>query len=69
MIHIAGEFKNDIQHCLRCNYILTDYRNSMVPEGTPPMKGWAPGASIEVISGFPIQFIVVDEEPNCEKLK
>lgn len=57
--------KDGIQLCTRCDAILTDYRNAMVPEGDPPLRGWEEGASIEVIEGNPRAFFTVDDEPDC----
>jgi hypothetical protein len=66
MIHKAGPLDSDgVQRCIRCGYILTDYRNSMVPEGTPPLRGFADGASVEVLGGYPKYSGVVEKAPTC----
>jgi len=69
MIHEAGALMTDgVQRCTRCDHILNDYRNTMVPEGTPPMRGWAVGAFVEVLEGNPTYSGVTDQAPNCEPL-
>lgn len=68
-IHQAGMLDHQgLQLCTRCGLVLTDYRGAMVPEGQPPLQGWAPGASIEVFPGNPTQLVVVYELPDCEPL-
>jgi hypothetical protein len=68
MIHLAGPMsKEGVQLCIRCDAVLTDYRNAVVPEGTPPLQGWKEGAHIEVIEGHPRAFFTVDDEPNCRR--
>lgn len=43
--HLAGPMtRYGVQRCRRCETVLLDYSNSMVPEGTPPMGGFAEGA-------------------------
>lgn len=32
-----------VQRCVLCGEVISDYRNSIAPEGTPPLKGWAAG--------------------------
>jgi len=66
MIHQAGEMTRGLQLCERCGEVLTDYRNAMVPVGTPPLRGWAVGASIEVITGNPRYSGVTDATPDCQ---
>ena len=42
--HLAGEMdRGGVQVCTRCGEIITDYRGVMVPDGTPPLRGFAPG--------------------------
>jgi hypothetical protein len=66
MIHLAGPFIGLVQRCLRCDAILIDYRDSMVPADDPrPLRGWPEGASVDVYEGWPRQSIVTDEPPNC----
>lgn len=64
-IHKAGELVDAVQRCSRCDTVLSDYRDSMVPEGTPPLRGFPVGASVEVFNGNPRHSVVVDERPNC----
>mgnify|MGYP001617314729 FL=1 len=66
MIHHAGTMTHEgVQRCVRCGEILTDYRNSQVLDGTPPMRGWASGASVEVQRGNPSFSSVVTAAPDC----
>jgi len=65
MVHEAGPMIDFVQRCARCGYVLTDYRNSMVPDGSPPLRGWTQGASVEVIEGNPRFSAVSDQYPNC----
>ncbi len=70
MIHLAGVLDADgVQRCTRCDYILTDYRGAMVPEGQEPLSGWAVGASIEVLTGNPRYSGVTEDAPDCETLQ
>lgn len=41
--HVAGELVNNMQHCVVCGMVLTDYRNAAYFGDGPPPKGWAPG--------------------------
>lgn len=67
MIHEAGRMTVDgVQRCVRCSEILTDYRGSMVPAGTPPLGGFADGAYVEVSGRNPRFSDVVDAIPDCE---
>ena len=67
MIHLAGPYEGDgTQACVRCGALLTDHRNTMVPEGTPPMRGWEEGAHVEITEGFPRAYWVTDDVPDCE---
>lgn len=50
--HLAGPLVGGVQVCLRCAGVLTDYRNSMVPDGSGPLLGWEDGAWIEVRGDF-----------------
>lgn len=69
MVHLADHFDEPgVQRCRRCGYILTDYRNVMVPDGTPPLRGWEVGAAIEVITGNPTYLGVTDASPDCRSL-
>ena len=67
MIHEAGELTHEgLQRCTRCGIILTDYRNTVVPEGTPPLRGWAEGAFINVFQDDAFRGLeVVEDLPNC----
>jgi hypothetical protein len=70
MIHVAGELDREgVQRCERCGEILTDYRNAMVPEGSPSLRGWAIGAHIEVLTGNPRYSGVTNDDPDCERLQ
>jgi hypothetical protein len=51
--HIVGEMTEEgIQGCVICGEIITDYRGAMVPEGTPPLRGFDAG-DIYVLKGNP----------------
>jgi hypothetical protein len=66
MIHVAGKMIDWVQPCTRCGEVLSDYRNAMYPEGTPPPSGWEEGAHIEVLTGNPRYSGVTDAAPDCE---
>ena len=66
MIHVAGPMIDWVQVCERCGEVLSDYRNSMYPEGTPSPSGWTEGAHIEVLTWNPRYSGVTDAEPDCE---
>jgi len=65
MIHKAGVLVDQIQRCIRCGYVLSDYRNAMIPVGDPPLVGFAVGAAVEVFEGNPRHCVVVEDRPNC----
>jgi hypothetical protein len=67
VIHEAGSMFGHVQVCRRCGVILSDYRNAMVPEDSPPLRGWQPGAHIEVTTGNPKSSLVTDDPPTCEE--
>jgi hypothetical protein len=56
-----------IQLCTRCGYVLTDYRNAMIPEGDPPLKGWEEGDNIEVVGINPKGLWPTVQPPDCTK--
>lgn len=71
-VHIAGKPEHGLQRCFRCNWILTDNRRVMVPEGQQ-LAWWEPGAFVHVTHDtFPVTFAVMDrdalgdEEKECE---
>lgn len=66
-IHEAGPLVNWVQQCVRCGYVLTDYRHAMVPEGSGSPNGWAEGAFIEVSEGNPRYSATTDDEPTCRR--
>lgn len=67
-IHQAGAMREDgTQPCARCGYLVSDYRNTMAPEGTPLLRGWELGASIEVVEGNPRYSGVVTGAPTCKR--
>lgn len=67
MVHEAGELDaSGVQLCRRCGCILTDYRFTMVPDGTPPLAGWAVGASVEITAGNPRYSGVTTDPPDCQ---
>lgn len=56
-VHIAGLLDGSgVQRCLLCWAILADYRDTMVPEGTPPLRGFEPGGWVVVEA--PAQYVV-----------
>jgi hypothetical protein len=66
MVHVAGPLQADgLQLCRRCGFVLTDYRGAMVPEGQPPLGGWADGAHVKVLDGWPRYSGVTDDEVTC----
>lgn len=67
-VHIAGPLdESGVQTCTRCGYVLTDYRGAMVPDADrdKPLGGWAEGAHVEVIEGFPTYKGVTDAPADC----
>ena len=68
-IHEAGALEGGIQRCRRCGAILSDYRGAMIPEGDPPLAGWAIGARIEVVDGNPRSSWVTEADPTCAAVK
>jgi len=44
--HIAGPYRDLVQHCARCGVLLCDDRNAAWPVGDPAPKGWAEGALV-----------------------
>ena len=68
VVHEAGHLTSEgLQLCVRCGYVLTDYRNAMVPEehAGEPLRGWAIGARVGVTGTNPKQSFVTDDEPTC----
>ncbi len=66
-IHVADVLdENGLQLCTRCRRILTDYRNAMIPIGSPSLVGWAIGAHVEVDGDNPRSAWVTEEAPTCE---
>jgi hypothetical protein len=54
IFHVAGALRPDgVQRCARCGFVLSDYRDTMVPHGSPPLMGWEPGSRIVVLEGNP----------------
>ena len=69
MIHLAGPYRADgTQRCSRCNFMLTDNRNAMVPVGQGPPGAWQEGAYVEVISGNPRYLGVTEDKPTCKAI-
>ncbi len=66
-IHIAGRVVDWVQRCSRCGDVLTDYRNTMVPDDQPPLTGWAVGAHIEVERGNPTAWWPTTDPATCEE--
>lgn len=62
MIHIAGPLIEGQQRCTRCNWLLTDYANTMVLASDPPLWGFAEGAHIDVEPGVSV---VTKEPADC----
>lgn len=67
LIHKAGPLIEGVQRCSRCGVVLTDYRNAMVPDGSPPLRGFPVDASVEVFDGGPRGMGVTVVKPNCRK--
>ena len=69
MIHQAGPLTSaGVQLCARCGYLLNDYRNTMVPDGTPQLRGWAVDASVQVQNfGYMRASNLVEAQPDCER--
>ena len=66
-IHVAGLLVAMMQRCIRCGEVLSDYRNSMIPKGDPVPVGWTPGVAVEIVRGFPMQYLRVEgETPTCD---
>ena len=67
MIHQAGPLERGVQRCLRCGELISDYRDTMVPEGDPPPRGWAIGAFVQVeqVTSFARAWALVDDPPDC----
>lgn len=61
-IHEAGPLVDGIQQCRRCSGVLCDYRGAMQLDGDPPLRGFAPGAHVEVDG--PGSFLT-DAAPTC----
>jgi hypothetical protein len=53
VVHIAGAPTETQQRCVRCHKVLIDLTNAMVPEGSGPISGWAPGGYVGVVAGNP----------------
>jgi len=66
VVHVAGPMAADgLQLCARCGCVLTDYRGSMVPseDATKPLRGWRPGAHVEVSYYGAARFSDLVEKP------
>jgi hypothetical protein len=48
VVHVAGPFVANVQHCARCGAIIADYRNTWSTGDSSPPPGWSVGAYIEV---------------------
>lgn len=48
IVHVAGPLVRGVQHCSRCDTVLSDYRNAMWPDDQPPPQGWEPGVFVAV---------------------
>lgn len=71
--HIAGEIVALVQRCVVCGYPITDYRRTMVQEGTGPLKGFAEGP-VYVSGGNPSMTMTAEPGPDdtfgdCSPLK
>lgn len=54
--HVVGPLLDSgVQECSRCGEIVTDYRNTMVPAGTPPLTGLSVGSKYVKIENGPGQ--------------
>lgn len=52
--HLAGPMRVDgTQVCLRCGYLVSDYRGAESPEGSPPLSGF-PEGPVYVSGEFPV---------------
>lgn len=67
IIHQAGLMLDYVQLCVRCGYVLNDYRNAAWPTGQPAPSGWAPGAHVEVEDRYNPKYAGVTlSDPTCE---
>lgn len=57
-IHKAGPMYNLVQHCTRCGYTLSDYRNAASPDADWKPRGWTAGAFVTVTTGNPTQTVL-----------
>jgi hypothetical protein len=71
-VHIADKPLNGVQRCFRCNWILTDNRRAMAPEGKG-LSWWKPGAFVHITHDtFPVSYAAMDrdaigdDEKQCE---
>lgn len=67
-VHEAGPYLEGLQRCAKCGAVLTDHRNAMVPEGTPPLRGWSLGAHVEIDDGGGMRSYMLTTEPvDCSR--
>lgn len=66
MIHIAGEYVDLVQRCVRCGTVMTDNRGANYPEGQPPPGAWTEGAHVEINGHNPKFLALVDLPAGCE---
>lgn len=67
-IHVAGPLVDDVQRCVRCSLVLSDWRGAMVLDNDPLPRGWKEGAHVEIwkFERGVTQFFVTDAAPTCE---
>lgn len=67
IIHQAGLMLDNLQLCVRCGYVLSDYRNAAWPIGQPAPTGWPPGAHVEVEDRYNPKYSGLTEaHPTCK---
>ena len=66
VIHEAGPLIDWVQRCTRCDYVISDYRNSAWPENQCQPTGFRAGAFVEVDDGGNPKFSgETTDDPNC----
>lgn len=61
--HTVLSMEGLVQKCIICGETISDYRNTMAPEGTPPPQGFAAGI-VYVSDGNPVITQIADPAPE-----